>query len=279
MPYRYTLIMQVTTTPGNLETSSAHTGGWSESHWHPNALTPTSSQFRDVLLARARMLPRQAAITGYRIANYSIVGSSLKPQGASTGKVRFPGNPARETDLPQVALEFGGAAGGGNSNRFSARCIPDDVMEFGEYQANATYKGYVTQYCNALVNGGFGFIGRDLTQQVIRIKTIDGSTMVLYDSIGVTLGETLFTFIKVKDVLGSPIVGNFRVTALPGGVATYTMAGLPQNTSVVDSGSVRILVPQFCLYSSVTPARAVVRKVGRPFEQYRGRASKRRTLV
>lgn len=275
MPYRYTLIMQVTTAPTNLVTSSAHSGGWTESHWHQSVLTPESPQFRNLMMKRALMLPRQAAVTGYRISNYDIDVSALLPLGASTGKVRFPGNPARNTDLPQVALELGGASGGGNSNRFSARCIPDDVMEFGEYQANDIFKGYVTQFCNALSGGGFGFMGRNLAATTSRIVSIEDNILTLNDAFGVTIGKTLFTFIGVKDVLGKPVVGNFRVVAAATAPAHWVLAGLPQGTVVANSGSVRVLEPQFCPYTSVSPARAVARKVGRPFEQYRGRASKR----
>ena len=275
MPWRYTMIMQVTTAPTNFADASAHTGGWTESHWRNSQVAADSPQFRTLMMKRALMLPRQAAITGFRIASYQIVESSLAPLGASTGKVRFPGNPSRETDLPQVALELSGTSGGGNSNRFSARCVPDDVMVGGEYTPNSDYKGYVTQFGTALTNGGFGFMGRDLTATTSRIKSIENNIITPQDAFPANIGGTLLTFIGVKDVLGKAVVGNFRIVAAATAPAHWVLDGLPQGCVVENSGSVRVLTPIFAAYTSISPARAVVRKVGRPFEQYRGRASKR----
>lgn len=278
MPYRYTMICQVSTEPENGENASSHVGGWSESHWHQNAMSSQDGTVRNLLLARARMLPRTATIVGLRIANYEIVNSSLRPLGASTGKLRFPGSPGSITDLPQVALEVSGNSNAGNSNRFSCRCIPDITMHGGEYQPSGTYKGYVTQFCNLLADNGWGFIGRSLSAPQPKILSIAANVMTTSEGFDPVNGETLVTFIGVKDTSGRPVVGNFRVLSQPDDNA-YLLEGLPQGLVVGASGYARKLTPVFLDYTTVTPIRAVVRKVGRPFEQYRGRASKRRTAA
>jgi len=153
--------------------------------------------------------------------------------------------------------------------------VPDDQVTNGEYQPDATFKNRVAQYMGELVGGGWGFIGRDYNAAQPRVLSVNGATLVTSGAIGATLGETLVTFIKVKDVNGNPVVGNFRVLTNPA-TFTFTLAGMPQGTEVADSGFARVLTPAFFAYASCSPSRIVVRKVGRPFQGYRGRASKRR---
>lgn len=278
MPYRYNMIMQVSTAPDNTEAASSHVGGWSESHWHQSPLSVNDAALKDLLQARARMLPHTAAIVGVRIANYEIVNSTLRPLGASTSKIRQAGNMSYLTDLPQVALELSGGSNLGNGNRFSCRCIPDSQMQGGEYQPAATFKGYVTQFTNILADRGWGFIGRSLTALQPKILSIANGVLTTSGPLDAVVGETLVTFISVKDANGTPVVGNFRVTELVGDFQ-FRLEGLPSGLVVGASGYARKLTPIFVDYTSVTPIRAVVRKVGRPFEQYRGRASKRRTVA
>lgn len=278
MPFRYSMIMQVSTAPEAQGEASVHVGGWSESHWHLSEMSLIDPRLRNLLLARARMLPQTGAIVGVRIANYSIVNSSLRPLGTSTAKVRFPGTMNATTDLPQVALELSGNSNVGNSNRFSCRCVPDSVMVGGEYQPYASYKSNVTQFCNQLADAGWGFVARDLASTQAKILGIANNVMTTSAPLEAVIGETLVTFIGVKDVNGTPISGNFRVTELVD-TLQFRLEGLPQGLTVGASGFARKLTPIFVDYTNVNPVRAVVRKIGRPFEQYRGRSSRRRTVA
>lgn len=276
MPYRYTMLFQMTTNPGNLADAIPHSSGWSESHWRSDLVpfTPGSGVFNALMNTRAALLPTRASIVGFRIARYDIDVSSLKPKGTSTGRLQKVGAQA-SLDVPNLALEVSGASSGANNNRFSIKAIPDDQVSNGEYQPDASFKTRVAQYLSELAFGGWGFIGRDFNAAQPRVLSVNGATLVTSGAIGATLGETVVTFIKVKDTDGKPVVGNFRVLTNPSAL-TFTLAGIPQGTEVVDSGFARVLTPAFFAYASCSASRIVVRKVGRPFQGYRGRASKRR---
>lgn len=224
--------------------------------------------------ARARLLPANGSIIGFRIANYTIIGNRLKPTGSSTGKFQYSGVPRSEVDLPQVAVEMSGAAvGAANQSRFSLRGVPDSVMTNGEYQPDSEYKRSMTLFCNTLVNDEWGFIGRDLTLPSANVLNVVAGVVTLDGALGLAVGDFL-RFHRVKDDDGKPIQGAYRVTASANGGLTLTVANLAQTVTEAN-GTARWDKIALYDFKTVQPSRAVVRKVGRPFETYRGRRSKR----
>ena len=274
MPYRYTMLMQVTTDPADRSSAQPHSGGWSESFWRQSLVPADSGAFLDLMTKRARMLPFQAALVGYRIATYTFTENHLIPGGASSGRVQMPGGAAESTDQPQAALMFSGTAPTGNSSRFTCKCIPDSVIVNGEYQPTASFKNKVTQFSNSIVDNDWCLLGRDLVQQNFRVLSITANVLTLNGNLVAADGISYIRFKGVRNTSGVPVSGSFLVSAQPG-ANQYTLVGLPQGTTVVNVGTARRDVIQLGNFSSVQPARIVVRKVGAPFEKYRGRSSRR----
>lgn len=274
MPARISMIFQLTTEAEDREIASPHIAGWSEGFWE-NANNPVlTGNVRELLRLRALLLPLQAAIIGVRRANYTIEGNRLVPGGTASAKVNYPGRAALHCDLPQTSLQLSLVGDGGNTSRISLRGMPDSEFERGEFQPNAGYKGALTQYRNYLVEQAYGFMGRDLSKPTARIVAIAANGAVqLRSSTGAVVGDYV-RLLNVKDTNGKNVQGTFRVGTVAVGGLTMTLDAWPEKI-VQESGSMRVDAVRYCDIISVDVSRAVVRKVGRPFEQYRGRASKR----
>jgi len=272
---RLTNIFMATTAPTNLATARAHTAGWSESFWTSLNQAGFNAPWTVQQQRRAVMLPPTAAIVGYRIQEYTISGNKLLPGGTSAGRQNLPGSGTLTIDLPQVALQANCASRlTPNSSRLVLRGMPDSIMVGGEYQPTATFQAAFTNFANSMSGLNFGFIGRDLAQASVRVLSIAGNVITV-DAIPAT-GLVVGDFVRLNRVygeLGNPVKGSFRVTAIAG--QTVTVAGLVA-TVTKPSGTIRRDQLTYLNYGQILPIRAVVKKVGRPFEQYRGRRSKSR---
>jgi hypothetical protein len=277
MPSHVSLLMQMVTDPEDLTVAQPHSGGWSEGTWVDFNITSSDVRIRQWATKRAVLLPLEAAIIGFRIARYTISGNKLLPAGTATGKFLYPGNSRYRTDLPQVGLEFSAkTANGPNTSRFVLRCIPDQFMVRGEYQPDAAFKRAVTEFTNGHASGfenSFGFIGRDLSLASARVLSIQGGVVQLDGPIGAVGGTDWMRLNRVYDIDGKPVKGTFRIESIAAG-NLYTVTGLA-GVSANASGTARVDKVKYFDYSEVVPTRAVVKKVGRPFEAYRGRGSKR----
>jgi len=268
-----TLLFQLTTTPPDRTTASPHTGGWSETWWSQTPFSSTDVHWQELVRARALLLPEQASIVGLRFGLYTIVGNRFVPGGSTTGRLQIPGNSGAITDLPQVALEMAGSTNAGaNHSRFNLRCIPDVMMQHGEYQPSNAFKRNVVSFGGKLVNGAFCFVGRDLTKPVQRVISIANNVVTVTGLLGAVVGTDSVRLLNVKDNQGNPVKGAFRIVGLTG--FAYTVIGL-DGVTAGESGSARVDAPVLLPFASVIANRAVVRKIGRPFEGYRGRASNR----
>lgn len=273
MPLKVTYLFDYVSAPANGADAASHKGGWSETIWQ-NGESPIASQLREIANHRRLLLPSSVRIIGYRQQVYQIVQSGLLAGGASIVLLGLSGNQTYFPDLPQVALSMvANSNTATNSRRFSLRGIPDSVMVNGEYQPSASYRGFVTAYGNALIANGAVFPGRDLTQPIHNIESIlDGKLRTIGD-ISVAVGDRVLLR-RCKDVDGVPVIGIFTVTAVVG--RDVTLGGFDLETVVGPVGLATRHVMRMTNINNVVVGRAVVRKIGRPFEQYRGRRSKRR---
>ena len=276
MPYRMTVLYTVTTNPTNRGFANPHSGGWSESFW-TNANQSGAIAFVNAIAQnRASTLPSQASAFGYRVQNFTIVGNKLLPGGAVTGKVQFAGNATYSTDVPQMALMVNFSTSGGiNNTRPVLRCLPDSVVSGGEYQPDQGFNNLMAAYLNFIsIANGVGWVGRDLSLGSVRVIAFNAGVLTVSAAIpGVGVGDFV-RLNRVYSTLGFPVKGAYQVTAING--VNYTLGNPPNATVIAPSGTARKDALLFFDINNGVPNRAVVRKVGRPFEQYRGRRSKRR---
>jgi len=275
MPTRVSLLFQMTTTPANRQVSRPHTAGWSESFWQPVDLPSNDGIIGILARARQAILPEAGAIIGFRLGRYILDGNRLKPTGTATGKFNLPGQYAFPSDQPQASLQCSAtAAGAPNTSRFSIRGIPDGMILGGEYDPGDNFSRALRIYLDTLVNDGWNFLARDITVVSSRVVTIVGNVLTTEVNLGAGI-NTYVRLLRVYDVNGNPVKGTFRVSS-PGGNSPYTLVGLPAGVEVQGSGSARLDRLALRPIAAVEVSRAVVRKVGSPFERYRGRASKKR---
>jgi hypothetical protein len=286
MPLKVSMLFQVTTNPPNPQYAIPHTGGWSESFWSPTIAFFTSQVLAAYGNVRANLLPGQASIVGFRQSLYTVAGNKLLPGGVSTLKRLIAGNSQNITDLPQVSLEIAGlAAGAINGNRFRLGAIPDSMMTNGEYQPTPAFAGQVTSYLNLLsgrvtINGvnipAVGFVGRDLAQPTTAVNAVANGVVTLRQNIGGQVNVDFLRLHRVVDIAGNPLRGSYLITGINGNA--YTLQGLPLQVVTKPNGTARLDRIGVFQYAALNVSRAVVKKVGRPFQSYRGRQSNRPTI-
>lgn len=269
---RMTLFFQQTTAPtqGN---AAARTGGWSESLY--TSVTPynpfTSGNW---LRFRSFLLPPQASIVGARAQIFQITGNRITPLGSTIYRGVVVGSNGNACDVPQIALQVGGAVTGApNSARFTLRGIPDNQIVNGEFSPNPNFTILISQYLSFLSSPTpFGMVARDLSQVAQRVNGIAAGQLTTQAALGgVANNATYVRFLRVLDDAGKPITGSFLVTN-GAGTTTLTLQGMT-HTLTHPNGLARVDALAYYPFSALNVSRCVVRKVGRPFVQYRGRAS------
>lgn len=274
MAMRYSMLFDVTTTVKNGQVSHSHSGGWSESFWAGNTSPPFSFLFQDAMDARAALLPQQCSLIGYRIETFTISGNKLLPGGAQSGRVNKPGLQGDDLNVAGDSLMCAGQGRGvPNTNRFALRGMPDSQMSGGEFAPTGPYLSALQNYFGKLV-GRFGFIGRVKSNTIVRVNGISGGVVRLSQNIGGTPEESYLRLNRVTDDNGNAVGGTYLITGITG--ALYTVSGLAGVTLTTPSGTARIDTLDLYTYDSINVGRSVSRKIGRPLDQYRGRASRRR---
>lgn len=274
MPFRYSIVLQLTTQPADATVATSHIGGWSEAHWRNDNIDPQIGSFKRLMTKRASLLPTNAAIVGYRVASFTIRGNKLYPGPTSAGRTFLPGIYVGG-DIPQMALSLAATCNAANSSRFNIAALPDDFVKGGEYAPDDSFVRNLQTFNRELINGDWGFIGRDLTQPSIRVLGIAAGVVTTDGSSVLFPGVDWIRFHRVNDVNGNAITGAFAIKSSPG-ANQYLLAGFNANIVAEPNGSVRRDLIQQYTYTTVTPGRVKVRKIGRPLEQYRGRRSKRK---
>jgi len=274
MATRITFLFALTTAPANRGDASPHSAGWSESFWSDLTVPIGASGVTALATKRAALLPEQGALIGIRAATYNILGNKIFPTGSSTAKRNLPGGVGRTCDLPQMGLEFSGTATAAvNASRFVCRGMPDAQFTNGEYQPTTDYKPLVTDFCNEVANQGWRFLGRDLSLPAIKVLSIAGNVVTLNAGLGAVVNTDYLRFRRVYDDSGDPVKGSYLIIANAG--FAYTLAAFGARNLTNPSGTVRLDKLALLDFATVEPNRAVVRKVGRPSDSYRGRQSKR----
>jgi len=245
-------------------------GGWTESLYFGNINASTRSSFNTWCQRRAGLLPNFAVIRGQRFQQVDPVGA------AQTASVNFPGqsNAAFAQDIPQVSLLLRLRATGVNNVRsYRVACLPDVMVTRGEFNPDFEYRALVNSFLAE--TNGWWFRGDDLTLPRVLIKTVSSAGVMEFASdIALAVNDQV-KVTNTFDAFGKPVSGIFRVN----NATSLRIVNLANwNAGACTNGSAKKYSP---IYPVITDAlnsisRIVVRKIGRPFEQYRGRRSKRR---
>jgi hypothetical protein len=275
MPVRYSLLFSYASTPNVGTPAATRTGGWSESYWLADD-APNPTAVAALRSARRLLLPSSCVIDGYRQQLFTLVNGVYSPGGASTVLGALVGNQSYTADVPQMALQLNASSNiYTNTRKFSIRGIPDVCVAGGEANFSAGYKGLLTSFFNAISSNVFGYPGRDLTQPVQGIAGVAGNVLTLDGAAAFGVNDWA-ELIKCRTLEGVPVTGKFKVTAVAG--ATVTLLDFPNISGLVPTSKITRLVQRFNPMQTIDYSRIVVRKIGRPFVQYRGRRSKRRLL-
>jgi len=268
------LKLQITTRAVVRAHASSHTGGWSEGFWYNGVLASGDNKIKALAEARAMLLPGEGTCTGFRLGSYEILRNKLIPKGSATGKFNLPGVAGNVTDIPQMALALSCVAPNvPNASKIKLAGIPDNIAFAGEYQPTPEFLDYFNVFRERVVSDGWGFIGRDMTIGSARVLSLNANLLTTDGLLGAIVGDYV-RFNRVFDSFGRPVSGAFRITAIHP-ANEYTLAGAGQFTVSEASGTVRRDELAFYDISGIHTGRIGTRKIGRPSEAYRGRASKR----
>ncbi len=260
---RATMIFKASTT------SLLRSAGWSESWYKEGAQEATLTALKDLCAVRANCLAGTAQIAGQRV-------QQLGGRSISDGLI-FPGRQRLTVDIPQMAITANVSnAGSLQKKTFSMRGIPDDAIIGGDFTGAGGLLQAVNGFFAGLANGAWQWQARDTSLGTVQLQSVgvDGTFVLAGDYI-FNQGDYL-TMVRVKDINGHSIVGNFLV-----GTKTDARNGkffAWPNRVVQLSGKVRKLnfIYPVVAFNSGKIVRSMIRKVGRPLDLYRGRATVRR---
>jgi len=277
MPFKATMLFQQGTgQAAGGATAVSHLGGWSESVYFfsddiaalRNRLYTSGAWGPGLCPARAALLAASGSIVGVRIQK--VFPKSGRSQ---TAKVGFPGVTGNLTDVPQMALNCTiGALTAINVRRFCIRGIPDSMVVRGEYSPSFAFISAITSYFIAL--GNFNFPGLDQTENVYDVLTVNAAGIVTTSVANNWAIGNRIHFSSIKKTSGTLIATDQQVLALGPGLNQVTLSAWPYGDCTGGKAQ-RITINLYLMDTSQANVdRASVRKVGRPFDQYRGRRSK-----
>lgn len=269
MAIKYTMLFGFTSNRSGENPLPSRTAGDSESYYDVLS-EPKPAAFDDLCIKRAQMLPRGCAIVGQRI-------QKVDPNGpASTNAKFFPG-PSYATntaDIPQMALRMSFIAGDGfNKITKTLRLIPDSQVIEGEYSPSTAFRNAVMAFGNQLVVGQWCFRAVDKANPNIPLLSIAANgAVVSVVAHGLNVNDKVI-ITRGKDSAGRAHRIDGRVISVTDALTFQVYPG-PQ--VALTGGYSRKKVIVYPVVSSTEVGRITTHKVGRPFDGYRGRASKRR---
>ena len=278
MPFRVSYLFDLTTNPVDKTQASGRTAGWSETMWWDGTINNLlGGPLQNLANRRAAMLPTEASIIGYRIANANITADNrINYAGTSGGKLNNAGNVSYSAGLSQDALMISlTAVNGQNVARHALRALPDECSSRGEYAPDRNFGSYLNAYVLQLQNNAWGMVARDLAQQTFSVMSIDAHGVTTTAGNHNVLVNQFIRFHRVKLDDGTTVQGSYLVTAVTAN--TLTLANWPYISPKTNQGGlIRRDVLTFLRIGLQTGQVATTRKVGRPFEGFRGRRSKKR---
>jgi hypothetical protein len=254
-------------------------GGWSESFYAGGAnfdaaiglLFGTRGAPVGLCEARAGLLPRSAQIVGQRIQQVNPVGRSQ-----SLNRI-FNGGSGMDCDVPQMALLTRIPSAVDNHIRpYIIRGIPDQLVVDGEYRPTDDFKRAVTLLMQVLSSFALrSVVPADLPNT---IESISPAGLVTFSVVRPPLVAGYSIEIKGVQLVGGVIGGGtFTIESVSTtNPLQLSIRGWTQGAGVGGAANGTGIIYPVLDGANATIGRIIVRKVGRPFVGYRGRASVRR---
>ncbi len=266
---------------------SPRTAGWSESIYATSEVAATVQEyFVRWCNARAGLLTKGAAIVGQRYQLVDPVRGSAPGTRVFQGAAGPTGTSADPTqDYPALAAYFRVPVQGivNRSRPFTLRGLPDAFVRGGEWYGGGLGAGITTG--NTALNTFLELL--DGWQHRYRAPSVAGTPIFSATALGTVVFDTPHTYVvndvleayRVVDTEGNTIQGEFMVLTVPTS-HSVTLAGWPADTVVSQRGQLRKVSFAYATFQEVPGTiipRIISRKPGRPFDSFRGRASRRRT--
>lgn len=264
--YKMTMLLELATNVGGA--SEGHRlAGWSEGVYAISTdFAAARASFQNLCQKRAALLGTGGSVVGQR---YQLID----PTGRTQTEARIYKGSTLLTDAPQVALTFTvPAKNSPNVRRFTLRGAVDSIVVEGEYQPGPNTPAKLNAFVFAL--SGFRFRASNLQAPIVPIGSIaaDG-TFVLQQPLTYAVNDYL-NVSRARNAQQQSFSGRFhvgiRTDAQNGKFSNWFNGATLGGTAQPDT----TIYPEFDVAPNPTP-KVVVRKVGRPFGGYRGRASTR----
>lgn len=280
MPIKCVMVLQQVTEAGASIPSlrlagREHIGSWTEHVWYPADNVDDCMRALTMVAAGNGLLPARA---GFLNRNATVLGVRLYQGGAGRGQFRpaaFPGQ-ARKADVPQLAALCSiGFQDSVKTRSFTCRGLADDDVKGGELAPDAATQTALETFGEVL-GARFGAYAYPVVVDY-PIFNIGGAGLVTLRDVAPALNAG--DIVEVQNTLDAngirrklfgmvaqvgPLDPQFTIADWPYGACTGGIMRLPRTKTLQ-----RFDVTTFAV------SRAVVRKVGRPFEPYRGRRSRR----
>lgn len=247
--------------------------GWSESWYKDGTLAQVRTAMEvDNGLAqrRANLFPQNYLVAGLRYTQVVPPGASI-----SIDKV-FPGQLEVASDFPNLAYKFRVLASNLlNSRSVILRSVPDAAVVFGRYKPSVNRDTALTNFQSELA--GWQFKAQDLSFNTFKILSINNTGLVTTKlPSGIAPGQEVTILRSHNSTTTALVHGIFGVLAVPS-ATTIQLAG-DWTLGACVGGTIRryaIIYPSIQFTEYVTP-NITSKKVGRPFDLFRGRAAVRR---
>lgn len=254
------------------------TGGWSESFYGPDSIEsvitllkgPAAPGQFPVLQARANLLGNSASIVGVR----------LYQGGAGKGQLlnlAYNGNNGA-SDQPGLSVLFSATSNTtGQSRRWLTCGWADSDCEGGEWTPDPDTVNRVQQYFAAI--GGAGWLAQTNNSQVNIFSIAANGAVTTLAPVAFAVGNVVTIKNTTLTATGQRVGGKYVVSAIGPLNTNFTIAGWPTFAST--GGTAGIVGAAFQAFSGCTlsAVRTTFRKIGRPFDGYRGKKSRRRATA
>lgn len=226
---------------------------------------------RTYATARAKLLPNVCAVVALRFKQYN------EKKKVFLLKETFAGSADTIADIPQMALDMTfHSRTTGAERKFRLGAVPDARVSRGSYLPSQAFQNNLNAFA-AIVAGNFKMRATDQTVPTTEILTVSEAGLVTTNvAHGLVTGD-IAQVMSTRDFKYRAVSGNFKVLSAP---TTTTLTLENWDAGICTKGKIRkhlwVLELVQAFQAELNNPTVAVRKFGRPFDLFRGRASTKR---